>query len=134
MHDISLLHHLFNGNNETFQNCRTHVTNKKCTYYVYTVDKIIFQMGLSFVAHVQPHLVFFLTFSSICRAIKVKDSYADEFAPTNTFYITVYFFQSAVCNQHMMHEPNKPFQIMGGICPGGICPGVYVLAGICPRG
>ena len=46
----------------------------------------------------------------------------------------VYFFQSAVCNQHMMHEPNKPFQIMRGICPGGICPGVYVLAGICPRG
>ena len=28
-----------------------------------------------------------------------------------------------------MHEPNKAFQIMGGICPGGTCPG-----GMCPRG
>ena len=28
----------------------------------------------------------------------------------------------------MMHEPNKAFQIMGGICPGGIC-----LGGMCPR-
>ena len=29
----------------------------------------------------------------------------------------------------MMHEPNKAFQIMGGICPGGIC-----LGGKCPGG
>ena len=47
------------------------------------------------------------------------------------------FFYSAVCNQHMMHEPNKAFQIMwglcpGGICPGGMCPGECVLGGICP--
>ena len=28
-----------------------------------------------------------------------------------------------------MHEPNKAFQIRGGICPGGIC-----LLGMCPRG
>ena len=34
----------------------------------------------------------------------------------------------------MMHEPNKAFQIMGGICPGGIRPGVCVLRGMCPGG
>ena len=35
---------------------------------------------------------------------------------------------NAVCNQHMMHEPNKAFQIMGGMCPGGMSGG-YVSRG-----
>ena len=42
------------------------------------------------------------------------------------------YFLSEVCNQHMMHDPNVAFQIMGGgggICPGGIFPG-----SMCPRG
>ena len=43
-------------------------------------------------------------------------------------------FKSAVCNQHMMHEQNKAFQIMGGICPGGICPGGKCPGGKCPGG
>ena len=44
----------------------------------------------------------------------------------------------------MMHDPNKAFQIMGGICPvvyllgvcilGGICPGGKCPGGKCPRG
>ena len=43
----------------------------------------------------------------------------------------------AACNQHMIHEPNKAFQIMGGICPGGggvYVWGVCVLWGMCPGG
>ena len=39
-------------------------------------------------------------------------------------------FKSAICNQHMMHEPNRAFYSLGGICPGGY----NVLGGKCPGG
>ena len=37
-------------------------------------------------------------------------------------------FLSAECNQHMMHEPNRAFKVLGvyvlgGISLGGKCPG-----------
>ena len=42
------------------------------------------------------------------------------------FHIIIF---SDITTEHMMHEPSKAFQIMGGIRPGGMCPRGYMSGG-----